>query len=88
LGLNAIKSVIFCDGLPAFSIFAPPSSDFSLFSDVFGSVVQWIVFQIPILKMQVRFLPGLLKRNGCPVGHPFSFINSLNPSKTAIIVIS
>jgi hypothetical protein len=24
-----------------------------------GSVVQWIVFQIPILKMQVRFLPGL-----------------------------
>jgi hypothetical protein len=25
-----------------------------------GSVVQWIVFQIPILKMQVRFLPGLL----------------------------
>jgi hypothetical protein len=26
----------------------------------FGSVVQWIVFQIPILKMQVRFLPGLL----------------------------
>jgi hypothetical protein len=26
----------------------------------FGSVVQWIVFQIPILKMQVRFLPELL----------------------------
>ena len=28
---------------------------------IFGSVVQWIVFQIPILKMQVRFLPGSLK---------------------------
>jgi|JI10StandDraft_1071094.scaffolds.fasta_scaffold39779_6 hypothetical protein len=26
---------------------------------VFGFVVQWIVFQIPILKMQVRFLPRL-----------------------------
>jgi hypothetical protein len=26
-----------------------------------GSVFQWIEFQIPILKMQVRFLPGLLK---------------------------
>jgi hypothetical protein len=24
-----------------------------------GSVFQWIEFQIPILKMQVRFLPGL-----------------------------
>jgi hypothetical protein len=23
-----------------------------------GSVFQWIEFQIPILKMQVRFLPG------------------------------
>ena len=28
-----------------------------------GSVVQWIVFQIPILKMQVRFLPGLQQNN-------------------------
>ena len=27
-----------------------------------GSVFQWIEFQIPILKMQVRFLPGLLYR--------------------------
>ena len=27
-----------------------------------GSVFQWIEFQIPILKMQVRFLPGLPKR--------------------------
>ena len=34
---------------------------FIICSEVFfGSVVQWIVFQIPILKMQVRFLPGSL----------------------------
>jgi hypothetical protein len=28
-----------------------------------GSVFQWIEFQIPILKMQVRFLPGLQQNN-------------------------
>jgi hypothetical protein len=28
-----------------------------------GSVFQWIEFQIPILKMQVRFLPGSLEQN-------------------------
>ena len=30
------------------------------FPAISGSVFQWIEFQIPILKMQVRFLPGLL----------------------------
>ena len=31
-------------------------------SRFYGSVFQWIEFQIPILKMQVRFLPGLRVR--------------------------
>ena len=30
---------------------------------LYGSVFQWIEFQIPILKMQVRFLPGLQQNN-------------------------
>lgn len=42
---------------------------FDYFCAYYGSVVQWIVFQIPILKMQVRFLPGSL---GLHTGHAFS----------------
>ena len=50
----------FCSELRAINLQVP--RDQAGLIHLHGSVVQWIVFQIPILKMQVRFLPGSLNK--------------------------
>jgi hypothetical protein len=55
-------SIIFAAVCPAIRQPATPVTGAWQPATISGSVFQWIEFQIPILKMQVRFLPGLLKQ--------------------------
>jgi hypothetical protein len=57
----------------------------------FGSVFQWIEFQIPILKMQVRFLPGLpqsrqARQNFSVIGKVFSGLSLCGPEAIASLL--